>query len=140
MSEHCIIYRVTIFEVLSRKEVIKFYATLDIFHCRHNLFFQKEGESMIGAIAGDIIGSVYERYPIKKKEFPLFQPRCFLRTIRSLPSVLRKPYWKTEIMRRLCGRLVENTLMPATAARLSAGSNRISPPPITAGAMVPPCG
>lgn len=31
---------------------------------------------MIGAIAGDIIGSVYERYPIKKKEFPLFQPRC----------------------------------------------------------------
>jgi ADP-ribosylglycohydrolase len=31
---------------------------------------------MIGAIAGDIIGSVYERYPIKTKEFPLFCPRC----------------------------------------------------------------
>jgi ADP-ribosylglycohydrolase len=27
---------------------------------------------MLGAIAGDIVGSVYERYPIKTKEFPLF--------------------------------------------------------------------
>lgn len=31
---------------------------------------------MIGAIAGDIIGSVYERRPIKTKDFPLFHPRC----------------------------------------------------------------
>ena len=31
---------------------------------------------MIGAIAGDIIGSVYEGYGIKTKEFPLFDPRC----------------------------------------------------------------
>mgnify|MGYP000843882527 CR=1 FL=1 len=31
---------------------------------------------MIGAIAGDIIGSVYERCPIKTKDFPLFHPRC----------------------------------------------------------------
>lgn len=28
---------------------------------------------MIGAIAGDIIGSVYEHHPIKTKDFPLFQ-------------------------------------------------------------------
>jgi ADP-ribosylglycohydrolase len=28
---------------------------------------------MLGAIAGDIIGSVYEQYPIKTTEFPLFQ-------------------------------------------------------------------
>jgi len=32
---------------------------------------------MIGAIAGDIIGSVYEWHRIKTKEFPLFSPRCF---------------------------------------------------------------
>ena len=32
---------------------------------------------MIGAIAGDIIGSVYEWNRIKTKEFPLFSPRCF---------------------------------------------------------------
>ncbi len=31
---------------------------------------------MIGAIAGDIIGSVYEAHPIKTKAFPLFHPRC----------------------------------------------------------------
>jgi ADP-ribosylglycohydrolase len=31
---------------------------------------------MIGAIAGDIIGSVYEAHPIKTKNFPLFHPRC----------------------------------------------------------------
>ncbi len=31
---------------------------------------------MIGAIAGDIIGSVYERSQIKNKDFPLFHPQC----------------------------------------------------------------
>jgi ADP-ribosylglycohydrolase len=31
---------------------------------------------MIGAIAGDIIGSVYEAGPVKTKTFPLFHPRC----------------------------------------------------------------
>jgi len=31
---------------------------------------------MIGAIAGDIIGSVYEHSPIKTKDFPLFHPQC----------------------------------------------------------------
>ena len=31
---------------------------------------------MIGAIAGDIIGSVYEHAPIKIKAFPLFDSRC----------------------------------------------------------------
>ncbi len=30
---------------------------------------------MLGAIAGDIIGSVYEHHPIKTMEFPLFHPR-----------------------------------------------------------------
>lgn len=31
---------------------------------------------MIGAIAGDIIGSVYEHRPIKTKDFPLFNDHC----------------------------------------------------------------
>lgn len=31
---------------------------------------------MIGAIAGDIIGSAYEYYPITTKDFPLFHPYC----------------------------------------------------------------
>lgn len=32
---------------------------------------------MIGAIIGDIVGSVYEWNNIKTKEFPLFQDKCF---------------------------------------------------------------
>jgi ADP-ribosylglycohydrolase len=31
---------------------------------------------MIGAVAGDIIGSIYEHRPIKTTSFPLFNPRC----------------------------------------------------------------
>jgi len=31
---------------------------------------------MIGAIAGGIIGSIYEHHQIKTKDFPLFHPRC----------------------------------------------------------------
>jgi ADP-ribosylglycohydrolase len=31
---------------------------------------------MIGAIAGDMIGSVYETHPIKTKDFLLFHPQC----------------------------------------------------------------
>ena len=31
---------------------------------------------MIGAIAGDIIGSVYERHNLKRTDFPLFDPWC----------------------------------------------------------------
>jgi len=31
---------------------------------------------MLGAIAGDVIGSVYERYTIKTTDFSLFQPAC----------------------------------------------------------------
>ena len=33
---------------------------------------------MLGAIAGDIIGSIYEKYGIKSKDFPLFDWRSRL--------------------------------------------------------------
>jgi ADP-ribosylglycohydrolase len=36
----------------------------------------RENKAMIGAIAGDIIGSVYESDPIKTKDFPLFHDRA----------------------------------------------------------------
>jgi ADP-ribosylglycohydrolase len=35
-----------------------------------------EATSMLGAIAGDIIGSIYEHRPIKTTRFPLFHPLC----------------------------------------------------------------
>ena len=31
---------------------------------------------MLGAIAGDVIGSIYEHRPIKTTRFPLFHPLC----------------------------------------------------------------
>jgi len=31
---------------------------------------------MIGAIAGDIIGSIYEEFPVKTKDFPIFSKGC----------------------------------------------------------------
>lgn len=60
---------------------------------------------MIGAIAGDIIGSVYESNPIKTKNFPLFHPRCTFTddsvlTIAVAKAILegldyRKAVWET---------------------------------------------
>lgn len=38
---------------------------------------------MLGAIVGDIVGSIYEWHNIKTKEFPLFQDDCFLQMIPS---------------------------------------------------------
>jgi len=66
---------------------------------------------MIGAIAGDIIGSVYEHHPIKTKEFPLFQPRCrftddTVLTVAIAAAILdRRPYLDSvrEIGRRYPG-------------------------------------
>ena len=31
---------------------------------------------MLGAVSGDVIGSVYEHWPLKKKDFPLFHHEC----------------------------------------------------------------
>ncbi len=31
---------------------------------------------MLGAISGDVIGSVYEHWPVKEKDFPLFHHEC----------------------------------------------------------------
>ena len=63
---------------------------------------------MIGAIAGDIIGSVYEARPIKSKDFPLFDPHCtftddsVLTIAVALAILTGKPYRDTvlEIGRR----------------------------------------
>ena len=39
---------------------------------------------MIGAIVGDVVGSVYEFNNIKTKDFPFFQQRAVLLTTRSV--------------------------------------------------------
>lgn len=41
---------------------------------------------MISAIAGDMIGSVYERNPIKHQAFPLFHRRLYRAGLPSRPA------------------------------------------------------
>jgi len=63
---------------------------------------------MIGAIAGDIIGSIYEHHRIKTKDFPLFDDRCYFTddtvlTIAVADAILlKRPYQQSiaEIGRR----------------------------------------
>jgi ADP-ribosylglycohydrolase len=38
---------------------------------------------MLGAIIGDIVGSVYEWHKIKTKDFPLYRDDCFSLTMPS---------------------------------------------------------
>jgi len=57
---------------------------------------------MIGAIAGDIIGSVFEHYPIKSTEFPLFSSRSTFTddtvlTLAVASSILRKIDYATPL-------------------------------------------
>lgn len=58
---------------------------------------------MTGAIAGDIIGSVYERRPIKRKDFPLFSPGCVFTddsvlTIAVAKAILTKTSYRDALL------------------------------------------
>ena len=58
---------------------------------------------MIGAIAGDIIGSVYEQRPIKHKDFPLFHPACrftddSVLTIAIAKAILEKQAYQDAVL------------------------------------------
>jgi len=80
---------------------------------------------MIGAIAGDIIGSVYERYQIKTKDFPLFHPRCrftddTVLTVAVADAILTgRPYEQSvrEIGRRYPSHLLFRRFLPGNRAR-----------------------
>jgi ADP-ribosylglycohydrolase len=54
----------------------------------------KEIKNMLGAIAGDVIGSVYERHNIKTKDFELFSPESRLTddsvlTVATMDSIIK---------------------------------------------------
>jgi ADP-ribosylglycohydrolase len=58
---------------------------------------------VIGAIAGDIIGSVYEHRPIKHKDFPLFHPACrftddSVLTIAMAKAILEKQAYQDAVV------------------------------------------
>lgn len=95
---------------------------------------------MLGAIAGDIIGSIYEATPIKSKGFPLFGPGvtftddtvCTVAIADALLSGGEAADYLRTYVRRYPGR--------ATAACLSAGRTRPTCPRTAAGATVRRCG
>ena len=58
---------------------------------------------MIGAIAGDIIGSIYEHRPIKVKDFPLFDQNCrftddTVLTVAIANAILNGQYYKEALL------------------------------------------
>jgi len=60
---------------------------------------------MFGAIAGDIIGSVYEHHPIKTKEFPLFQSHCHFTDDTVLTVAIAKAILDDQNYRQAVGEL-----------------------------------
>lgn len=63
---------------------------------------------MLGAIAGDIIGSLYEEHPIKTRDFPLFQERASFTddtvlTVAVADAILKGGSYQ-ESIRTLCRR------------------------------------
>src|SRR4051794_12286170 len=57
---------------------------------------------MLGAIAGDIIGSIYEINPIKSKEFLLLHPSCYFTddsvlTIAVAKAILEKQAYQSAL-------------------------------------------
>ena len=75
---------------------------------------------MLGAIAGDIIGSIYEHCNIKTTEFPLFHPSCrftddTVLTVALADSLVHGTRF-VDLMRRVGGR-GRARLRPWTATR-----------------------
>ena len=94
---------------------------------------------MLGAIAGDIIGSVYEHHRIKTTEFPLFQPHSrftddTVLTIAIASAILERADY-AHPFKHLDG----DTLMPDTEAPLLIGYSKTTLSPITVGAMGQRC-
>jgi len=95
---------------------------------------------MIGAIAGDIIGSVYEHRPIKTKDFPLFNDRCTftddtLLTVAVAEAILSGG---GRILIR-SGGLGDAIPMPGTVDLSAVGFTRTIQSLTTVGATVPLC-
>jgi ADP-ribosylglycohydrolase len=68
----------------------------------------KEARAVVGAIVGDVVGSVYEWDRIKTKDFPLFHPRCTFTddsvlTVAVAEAILTgRPY--TDVLREIGSR------------------------------------
>ena len=69
---------------------------------------------MLGAIIGDIVGSVYEWNNIKTKDFPLFRDDCFFTddTVMTIEEKSEKPSVRQQIQEIKERRADETKKMP----------------------------
>jgi ADP-ribosylglycohydrolase len=82
---------------------------------------------MLGAIAGDIVGSVYEARPIKTKDFPLFESGCrftddSILTVAVAHAILTGLSYREAI--RIVGRRYPNAGYGGTFIQWLLGENR----------------
>lgn len=98
---------------------------------------------MIGAIVGDIVGSVYEWNNIKTKDFPLFREDCFFTDDTIMTCAVAEAIMDggtrdafIDAMKKY-GRMYPTRV---TAAGSGRGCGRTAGSPITALETAPPCG
>ena len=77
---------------------------------RETTFPGKEADPMIGAIIGDIVGSVYEFDNIKTKDFPFFSPDCEPTDDSVMSLAVAKSILEAEDLEALAGITVANMI------------------------------
>ena len=95
---------------------------------------------MLGAIAGDVIGSVYEYLGWKETRFPSSPPTVPTRTTRSSPWPWPRRSWTGRTTPRSFARSAGATRMRTMAGTSTAGSMIRRWAPTRAGGMARPCG
>jgi ADP-ribosylglycohydrolase len=68
-----------------------------------------KSKTLIGAIAGDVIGSVYEWHNVKTTRFPLFSPECRFTDDTVLTVPWRIVFSTVKILRKPSGTTVADT-------------------------------
>ena len=94
---------------------------------------------MIGAIAGDIIGSVYEWQNIKTKQFDLFSPDCCFTDDTVLTVALAESILTDTNYASLMRAYYRRYPGAGYGGSFTGGRKTTNAGPTTAGAMVPLC-
>ena len=94
---------------------------------------------MIGAIAGDIIGSVYEWNNIKTKDFPLFAQNAHFTDDTVLTVALAESILSGTPYAEICGAFTTGTLGPDTEEVFADGHKTLVPARTTIVATARPC-
>ena len=95
---------------------------------------------MLGAIIGDIVGSIYEWNNIKTKEFPLFRDNCFFTDDTVMTCAVADAIMKGGSRDDFIDSMKRYGRMPDMGEDLAVGSFLIAGNRITVLATALPCG